>query len=307
MTTIVRGTPETLAVEWRAYAGGPYVAVTGVTIKVTNLAGTVILAQTSTGVTNPATGINAYTWTPSSGLTPADYLVTWSGTDPDAETVGATELVTVTDALIASLGGPYASVSQLKARMGIPDSNTTRDTDLATRLVSASTDVNRWCHRQFGRAETASVRKFFASGYGVDVHDFWSTDDLAITPYSDGLPGTAWDLTTVELFPQDGIRDQVPGWPYERIGYPYGTHPLTRALIRAGAEVRVTAKWGWASVPENVVTATLMLASMDDKAKDAPFGVAGFGDYAVRIRTNPMVEEKLKPYVKDGPGLEVGS
>jgi hypothetical protein len=37
---------------------------------------------------------------------------------------------------------------------------------------------------------------------------------------------------------------------------------------------------------------------MDNKAGDAPFGVAGFGDYAVRIRSNPMAEEKLRPYQK---------
>ena len=305
MPTIPRGTPETLSVEWREYAGGPYAAVTGTTIKITTLAGVVVLAQTSTGVTSPGTGINAYTWTPAADLDPDDYLVTWTATDADDETVGATEIVTVTDATIVPLGGPYATVAALKIRLGIPDSNTTRDDALATRLISASADINRWCHRQFGRTDVASTRKFYAGRTGVDVHDFWSTDDLTVTPYAGGLPGTAW--TDYVLEPLDGIVDQTPGWPYTRIIHSWGDHPLMRALYATsvGAEIRVTAKWGWAAVPENVVTACLMLAGMDDKAKDAPFGVAGFGDYAMRIRTNPMVEEKLKPYVKDGPGLEV--
>ncbi len=197
------------------------------------------------------------------------------------------------------LGGPYATLAQLKFQMGIADNNSAKDTELARRLLSASQDVNSWCHRQFGRSEVATTRRFRAGHSGVDVHDFWTTDDLAITPYVGSVAQTAWDVDELTLEPMDGIVNQVPGWPYTRIVTSWGDHPLWRALNWSSYTIRVTAKWGWEVVPENVVTATIMLAVADDKARDAPFGVAGFGDYAVRIRSNPMVEEKLRDYVVD--------
>lgn len=199
------------------------------------------------------------------------------------------------------LGGPYATLAQLKSRMGIADSNTTRDTDLTQRLASAATDINRWCHRQFGRAEVTTTRRFPIGRSGVDVHDFWTTTGLVVTPVSMGVSGTPWDVSTLTLLPRNGIVDQVPGWPYTRIELVTSSHPLFVAMsvVSAGYELDMAAKWGWEACPENVTTSNLMLAVADDKAKDAPFGVAGFGDYAVRIRSNPMVEEKLKDYVID--------
>lgn len=201
------------------------------------------------------------------------------------------------------IGGPYATRAQLKSLMGIPDSNTTRDTELDRKLASSAQDINRWCHRQFGRAETATPRTFYADRTGVQVHDFWTTDGLEVIPLdADGVLGTAWDVDTLDILPLDGIRDQVPGWPYDRIepfGAELATHPLVQALNYRGSRIRVVAKWGWVATPENITTSNLMLAAADDKAKDAPFGVAGFGDYAVRIRQNGMVVEKLAQYVID--------
>jgi hypothetical protein len=309
MTTLEvrRGIPVTLTVEWRLYAGGPFDPVTGTTIAITPVAGgTPALAETSTGVLSPGTGLNAYVWTPAADLTVGTYLIEWSALDEDLQAVGATELITVTDVTTCPLGGPYATLAQLKARMGIADSNTARDTDLTQRLLSASRDINSWTHRQFGRSEVATTRRFPVTRTGVDLDDFWTEDELAIVPYLGQTAGTAWDVATLALEPADGVVNQVPGWPYNRISMEWGSHPLWAAASWAGYTAYVTAKWGWAAIPENVVTACLMLAVADDKAKDAPFGVAGFGDFAVRIRQNPMVEEKLKDYVIDG-GLMVAS
>lgn len=298
MTTVKRGVPVTLSAEWRDYAGGPMSTVTGATIGITSMAGATIVATTSTGVGTLATGINTYTWTPSGALALGDYLATWTVLDEDSETVTATEIVTVSDALVAPIGGPYATLSMLKSRMGIPDSNTARDTDLLQRLVSASGDINSWTHRQFGRTDVASTRTFYVGATGLDVHDFWTTDDLAVVPYMNNVAGTTWDTSTLALEPANGIVNQVPGWPYNRVAMG-GTfsHPVFSSNVWRGYAVQVTAKWGWEAVPEPVVTSCLMLAVADDKAKDAPFGVAGFGDFAVRIRANPMVEQKLKDYV----------
>lgn len=126
MTYVTRGEANTLLVEWRAYAGGPYATVTGVTIAVTPIGGGApALAATSIGVTTPATGINAYVWSPAGSLAPGEYVVQWTGTDPESETVGATEVVTVLaggadmlctaeDLAVFLQLGPYATLTPAK-------------------------------------------------------------------------------------------------------------------------------------------------------------------------------------------------
>jgi hypothetical protein len=200
----------------------------------------------------------------------------------------------------APIGGPYATLSELKSWLKIPDAKVDRDDELTRRLASSSQDINRWCHRQFGRAEDATQRTFTAGRSGIDVHDFWTTSGLVITPYLGATAGTPWDVSSVVLEPVDGIVDMVPGWPYSRISGGVGSHPLVSNMFSSLATIKVTAKWGWENVPDNVNTACLILAAADNKATDTPFGVAGFGDYAVRIRSNPMAQEKLEPYIYRG-------
>lgn len=204
-----------------------------------------------------------------------------------------------------AIGEPFAGLDEFKDWLGIRDSDSSQNNRLASRLASATQDIVDWTHRQFGRAEVATARSFRPGRSGLDVHDFWTLADLAIVPYLGSTPGTPWDLTQLQFEPLDGIVDMTPGWPYNRICSIYTGHPLTASLWYAATTIRVTAKWGWENVPENIRTACMMLAAQDAKATAAPFGVVGFGDFAVRIRSNPMAEEKLKPYVIDE--VQVGS
>lgn len=195
--------------------------------------------------------------------------------------------------MIAPLGGPYADLARVKSKMQIPDSDITRDEEISDSILSASDAINRWCGRQFGKTDTATERVYESSMSGVDVDDFWTLDGLLIA-------GAAYDPTAYayEPLPRDGIRDGVPGWPYERLGHPFAQHPIMWAAYGFG-RTAVTARWGWDAVPAGVQQACLMLTADDFKSGDAPFGVAGFGDYVVRIRANPKVQEKLAPYQRD--------
>ena len=63
----------------------------------------------------------------------------------------------------------------------------------------------------------------------------------------------------------------------------------------------VATRWGWLAYPVEVNMACLLKASSLFHRKDAPFGVATFGDFAaVRItRRDPEVMELLETYVLD--------
>jgi hypothetical protein len=198
-----------------------------------------------------------------------------------------------------AIGDPYITRDELKDWIGIRDSDTTQNARLDARIAGATEDINRWTHRQFGRAEIATQRTFRPGRSGLDVHDFWTLTDLVIMPYLGTTAGTAWDLTQLQFEPLDGIVDQMPGWPYNRVCSVYTGHPLSSFLFYSATTVKLTAKWGWENVPANVGTAALLLAADVNKSKDTPFGVQGFGDYAMRIRANPLAEEKLRPYMID--------
>jgi hypothetical protein len=204
-----------------------------------------------------------------------------------------------------AIGDPFATLTQLKDWLGIKDADTTKDTRLNTRLASATEDIIRWTHRQFGRSEVATPRTFKPGRSGLDTHDFWTLSGLVVVPYAGQVAGTPWDVSTLSIEPLDGIVDQMPGWPYRRITMASSDSPLSMSYWYSGQSVQVTAKWGWESCPANVTTACLLLAAQDNKSMDAAFGVVGFGDYAMRIKSNPMAEEKLRPYVIDE--IQVGS
>lgn len=294
MTTVYRGVANTLTANWYEFAGGPASDVTAVSITITPLAGgAAVIGPTTTGVLNPAVGVNAYVWTPNGSLALTDYLVSWSGTDPDNDTVTATEIVTLTTTV--ATGGIYATTTELRRRQGIADTNSYVESNLQDALEAASRGVDRYCGRTFGRTEVAdaSTRTFEVSASGIQTDDFWTTSGLVIN-------GTAWaSVTGTILEPLNGIVDGLPGWPYCRITW---LSMWPAAFVPAGGwcggvqTIDVTAAWGWAAVPPDVKSATLMLAAEELKLPDTPFGVAGFGDYAIRIRSNPKIAERLAPF-----------
>ncbi|MGN9802062.1 head-tail connector protein [Micromonospora sp. L32] len=192
-----------------------------------------------------------------------------------------------------AIGDPYATVAELKARMDVEDA--IDDARLSEALEAASREIETWCDRQFNKATVASTRVFRPQTRTIAlVDDFHTLTDLAVGVDSSG-GGTyaAWGVGAYQLEPLNGVVSGRPGWPYCRIravgsyGFPCG--PL--------ASVQVTAQWGWAEVPANVREACLIIAAESFKLGDAPFGVAGFGEFGpVRVRMNSLAEQKLLPY-----------
>lgn len=189
------------------------------------------------------------------------------------------------------LGQPYASLDELKDRLDVDD--TVDDEKLTRALSAASESVRGFCRRDFGQETTPSARVYRPLGPCVaHVDDFHTTDGLVIATDDDGdgTFETTWDASDYQLEPLNGVVDGEPGWPFWRIrAVGDRTFPRYRR-----ASLQVTAQWGWAEVPDAVREATLIIAEELYKLKDAPFGVAGFGDFGVvRVRDNPVAMGKL--------------
>jgi hypothetical protein len=114
----------------------------------------------------------------------------------------------------------------------------------------------------------------------------------------DGVFETTWSASDYQLKPVNPTIGAEPG-PYtlikavgSKVFPPLPPWPLLR-----DEAIQVTGIWGWDSVPYAVRAATGILAAELFKLKDAPFGVAGFGDLGVvRIKDNPIVDRLLGPY-----------
>lgn len=193
-----------------------------------------------------------------------------------------------------AIGDPYATLDQLKSYLDLPVEDVVDDTELNAALASASRGITKFCGRQFNKETSATARTFRPTREGLAlVDDFHTTTGLVIATGDSGTFDTTWASADYELGPLNGIRDGEPGWPHWKIK---AVDSLS-FTVASRATLRVTAQWGWTAVPSPVHQACLILAAETLKLKDAPFGVAGFGDFgAVRVRDNPMARAKLIPY-----------
>ena len=189
----------------------------------------------------------------------------------------------------------YCTLSELKAYMGITDTNA--DTQLGDSIVSASRAVDHHCGRRFFADVAATARVFKPRNREIVlVDDFQSTSGLIVKVDSgdDGTFATTLDSSTYELEPFNNVVDGEPGWPYERI------RSLNCAFLttnRHRGSVQVTAKWGWAAVPGAIKQATIYLAEEAYRLKDSPFGIVS-GDQLgpIRLRPNQRIQAMLDPY-----------
>jgi hypothetical protein len=193
-----------------------------------------------------------------------------------------------------ALGASYATLPELKTRLGID--NTTDDAALTNALNSVSRHIEAYTSRQFNDAGSATARVYYPDACRRTAVDDFHTDTGLIVQTDDGDTGTfdtTWTSADFQLEPLNGLVDGQPGWPYNTI------RAVEGRMFPAGrrATLKVTARWGWAAVPAEVKEACLIGAEETFKLKDAPYGVAGFGEFGVvRIRENAKVATLLAPY-----------
>lgn len=194
----------------------------------------------------------------------------------------------------------YATLTQLKASLGINASDTTRDTQLTEKLDAAAAAIDDYCGRTFTAAGSPATQRVFnprgriqrsSEGERLLVPDIGSTTDLAVDTGSTAAGWVTVTATRYEVEPTDAAAE---GDPYTAILLMSGTWPDT-----VGARVRVTARWGWPAVPDVVEQANLLLAARLWKRKDSPEGVIGSAEWGVlRLsRADPDVVTLLGPLV----------
>jgi len=197
----------------------------------------------------------------------------------------------------------YCTQNQLKAFVGIPTSDS-QDNDLLDDAVNAaSRQIDAFCGRQFYQDGSTSARKFFTDDlYRLRVDDISTTTGLVVKydDDDDGVYEETVSSSDYQVLPINGVVGGIQGNPFYIIELiSDGNHewPLDYSSNRPRAEI--TAKWGYASTPEQIRQATLMLASELFAMRNAPLGVAGVGDFGVvNVQQNREVTRLIAPFRK---------
>lgn len=198
-----------------------------------------------------------------------------------------------------SLGTSYATLAELRDRIGITAAgDTAEDTKLTNALAAASRGIEKITGRQFNDAGSASARVFVPDGPTcTDIDDFSTTVGLVVEADQgdDGTYETTWTSGAYQLEPLNGVVGGESGWPFWTIrAVGSGWFPM---FSSGRASLRVTARWGWAAVPAAVHEACLIVAEEIYRLKDAPFGVAGSSEFGViRVRDNQVAASMIAPY-----------
>lgn len=183
----------------------------------------------------------------------------------------------------------YATLTELKAFVGIPTGDTLDDTALQLALDAASLQVEGYCDRVFTADVSPTTRWYTIDGPHfsgtLDVDPIADTTGLIVATddNGDGVAETTWTLgTDYRLEPVNALLHN-PVEPYTRL-VALGTRWFPRPYYRPG--VSVTAHFGWPGgvAPAPVHLATLIQASRLFKRKDAPFGVAGSVEFGSELR-----------------------
>ena len=197
----------------------------------------------------------------------------------------------------------YITQNQLKAFVGIPTSDSQDDDILDDAINAASRQIDAFCGRQFYADGSTSARKFFTNHlYRLRVDDISTTTGLVVK-YDDDDDGTYETIVSssdFQVLPINGVVGGIQGNPFyivELISDGNHEWPLDFSSNRPRAEI--TAKWGYATTPEQIRQATLMLASELFAMRNAPLGVAGIGDFGVvNIQQNREITRLIAPFRK---------
>lgn len=196
------------------------------------------------------------------------------------------------------MANEYATLAELKHARKIPLSDTADDAALMRALERASRAIDDRCGRVFYLDTSASARVFRTRGRVVPsdgdgeillVGDIGSTAGMVVET-SDYQTG--W--TAVTDFTYEPLNAIVTG------------KSVTGLMRTRGywdrAYARVTAVWGWPTVPPPIAEACVLLANRRFVRLSSPEGVAGWGNEGpIRVsRFDPDIEDLVSPYVLPG-------
>lgn len=197
----------------------------------------------------------------------------------------------------------YCTLAEVKSALRITDN--ADDTALTRTIKAASRRIDQKCNRRFWIDDTVSARTYaIKTPMLVLVDDIATTTGLIVEVDTTG--NGAWStLTNGSDYQLEPLNALAQGFPVNTIrslntqSFPTSSPTFWPTPYAQQALMRVTAKWGFPTVPDQVVEACIMLSARQFRRLDSPLGVAGFGEMGVVNvrRFDPDIDELLAPFV----------
>jgi len=192
----------------------------------------------------------------------------------------------------------YATLAELKSALRITDS--TDDTLLESAIESASRRIDGYCGRFFYVTSQTAVPLYPYNEYLLFFERDVSSTTITIKIDSAGDGTYATTLTQGTDYVLQPRNVPIYSRPYESARMVGGqTFPLY--TTPSFETVEVTAAWGWASVPDDINQACILLSMRQFARLNAALGVVGFADMAITVRAvDPDVRDLLSSYRRFG-------
>lgn len=193
----------------------------------------------------------------------------------------------------------YCTVAEVRTHLGDTGTKLTTES-LEFAINAASRAVDKFTGRKFWLDSAVATRVYRPT----DAQRAW-VDDIGTTTGLVVKTDTTGDYTWATTLASDDYQLE-PLNSDSAASEPYAWWILTAIddelfpIDSRRYTLQVTAKFGWSAVPDEVKYAALLKSVSLFKRRDAPFGVAGFGEFgAVRItRRDPDVLELLEPLIR---------
>lgn len=196
----------------------------------------------------------------------------------------------------------YITSAELKATLEMTGL-TYADADIAVAITAASRGIDEATGRRFWDDADANQVRYYRPDREetLDIDDLITLTSVLVDRDGDGTFEETWVLDTD--FVLEPLNAAADGEPWTRLS----RHPSTAFASFARTyprSVKMTGKFGWASVPAGVKAATTIIATRTLKrTREAPFGVVSLGLEGAAVRAASMARDPdvwflLAPYAK---------
>lgn len=192
-------------------------------------------------------------------------------------------------------------VTEAAFRAAIGDTSSSQQGLIETAIQTASRRIDAICGRRFWKDASATARTFSPlTPEIVLIDDVSSTAGLVVASdtQDDGTYDQSWTLSTDYVVAPRNQLVAGLAWPITELRT-VGRVTKYWPPRSARGSVRVTAVWGWPSVPDAVQTAALLVAKdlfkRPESLTGGYIGLDGWGP--ARLREDPAVMEMLRPFI----------
>lgn len=179
----------------------------------------------------------------------------------------------------------YVTLAGLKEYLGISD--TVEDGLLEQIAEAASRSIDRIANRRFYLDAVATARTYRpADILRVIVDDIGTTDGLTLKTEPDSAGNYQKTLVLGVDFIAEPTNSLAQGKPATFLTVVNNSAAFSLP-VNYWPQVQATARWGWPTVPDDIVQACLILSADLYKRKDSIGGVLGLSELGA-IRMSPL-------------------